>query len=51
MRKCVKADVLILDDFAFRKIDQKESELLYAIVDEWLGSSPVMITSNRPPQD
>jgi DNA replication protein DnaC len=51
MRKCIKTDVLILDDFAFRKIDQKESELLYAIVDERLGSSPVMITSNRPPQD
>jgi DNA replication protein DnaC len=51
LKKCLKVDVLILDDFAFRKIDQKESEILYGIVDERLGRLPIMITSNRPPQD
>lgn len=51
LRKLIKVDVLILDDFAFRKIDQKESELLYAIVDDRIGKLPIMITSNRPPQD
>jgi DNA replication protein DnaC len=51
LKKCIKTDLLILDDFAFRKIDQKEAELLYAIVDERLGTAPVIITSNRPPQD
>lgn len=51
LKKCVNADVLILDDFAFRKIDQKESEILYTLVDERLGRLPVLLTSNRPPQD
>lgn len=51
LKKCVKVDVLILDDFAFRKLDQKESEILYALVDERLGKLPVLITSNRPPHD
>ncbi|MCP4129505.1 MAG: ATP-binding protein [bacterium] len=51
LKKCIKADVLILDDFAFRKIDQKESEMLYTLVDERLGRLPILITSNRPPQD
>jgi len=51
LKKCVNADVLILDDFAFRKIDQKESEILYTLVDERLGRLPILITSNRPPQD
>lgn len=51
LKKCVNADVLILDDFAFRKIDQKESEILYTLVDERLGRLPVLISSNRPPQD
>lgn len=50
-KKCVSIDVLICDDFAFRKLDQKESEILYALVDERLGKLPMLITSNRPPQD
>lgn len=50
-RKCVKADLLILDDFAFRKFDQKESELLYGLADERLGRASTILTSNRPPQD
>lgn len=51
LKKCVTVDLLILDDFAFRKLDQKESECLYAIVDERLGRLPVLMTSNRPPED
>lgn len=50
-RKCLKAQLLILDDFAFRKLDSKESELLYALADERLGRASTIITSNRPPQD
>ena len=49
--KCVKAGLLILDDFAFRKFDQKESELLYGLADERLGRASTILTSNRPPQD
>ena len=51
LKKCISVDLLILDDFAFRKLDQKESECLYAIADERLSRRPVLITSNRPPED
>jgi DNA replication protein DnaC len=50
-KRCIDVDVLILDDFALRRIDQRESEMLYAISDERLGKYPTMLTSNRPPQD
>jgi DNA replication protein DnaC len=51
LRKCLKTQLLILDDFAFRKFDSKESELLYALADERLGRASTVLTSNRPPQD
>jgi len=50
-KKCLKVGLLILDDFAFSKLDQKESEILYALADERLGRASTIITSNRPPQD
>ena len=51
LKKCLKVELLILDDFAFRKFDQKESEMLYALADERLGRTSTILTSNRPPQD
>jgi len=50
-RQCIKVDVLILDDFGFRKLDSKEAELFYALIDERLGNGSTIVTSNRPPQD
>ena len=43
----IKCDLLILDDFAFRKIDQTGSEYLYTIVDGRYGSRAIILTSNR----
>jgi len=51
LKKCLKVELLILDDFAFRKLDQKESELLYTLADQRLGKYSTILTSNRPPQD
>lgn len=51
MKKAISCDLLILDDFAFRKYTQDESELLYTISDERLGKKSTIITSNRPPED
>ena len=51
MKKTIDCDLLILDDFAFRKYTQSESELLYTIADERLGKKSTIITSNRPPED
>ncbi len=50
-KKCLKVELLILDDFAFRKLDSAEAELLYALADERLAQSSTILTSNRPPED
>lgn len=46
-----RVDLFILDDFAFRKIDQAASEWLYEIVDLRYGSRSVILTSNRAMSD
>ena len=51
LRILIKADLLIIDDFAFRKINQKEAELLYTIVDAKYLSKSLIITSNRAISD
>jgi len=51
MKRCIKAGLLILDDFAFRLYTQQETELLYTISDERLSEGSIVITSNRPPED
>lgn len=43
----LKTDLLILDDFAFKKIDQQSAEYLYAIIDARYHSKSILITSNR----
>lgn len=43
----IKCDLLIIDDFAFRKIDQAGSEYLYTVVDSRYGSKATILTSNR----
>lgn len=50
-RKCMKTDLLIIDDFGFKKLDNEETECLYRIVDERLGNRSIIVTSNRPPED
>jgi DNA replication protein DnaC len=47
----VKCDLLIIDDFAFRKIDQPSSEYLYTLVDSRYGSKSMILTSNRAISD
>ena len=51
LKRCLKADLLVLDDFAFRKLDSKEAELLYRLAEERLCQVSTILTSNRPPQD
>lgn len=50
-KKYVNVHLLLLDDFAFRKLDGKEAEVLYALIDERIGTGSTIVTSNRPPQD
>lgn len=49
--KLIKADLIIIDDFGFKKLDQKASEYLYAIVDARYGSKSMILTSNRSMSD
>ena len=51
MKRCLAANLLILDDFAFRAYTQRETELLYTLSDERLNSASIIVTSNRPPED
>lgn len=46
-----KHNLLIIDDFAFRKLDQKQSEYLYAVVDARYGNGSIILTSNRSMSD
>lgn len=50
-RKLAKTDLLIFDDFGFRKMTSREAELFYSLVDERLGKGSMIFTSNRPPED
>jgi DNA replication protein DnaC len=51
LRLAIAVDLLILDDFAFRKLDQKEAEMLYVLAEERVGRASTVLTSNRPPED
>ena len=51
LARAIKVDFLILDDFAFRRLDQKEAELLYVLAEARLGTASTVLTSNRPPED
>jgi DNA replication protein DnaC len=51
LNRCLKVELLILDDFAFRTLDHKEAELLYTLAEERGGRASTILTSNRPPQD
>lgn len=45
------AELLILDDFGFRRYEPNEAEILYSLADARLGVASTIITSNRPPED
>ena len=47
LHRAVSVDLLVLDDFAFRKLDQKEAEMLYVLAEERLGKASTVLTSNR----
>jgi DNA replication protein DnaC len=51
LRLAVSVDLLLLDDFAFRKLDSKEAEMLYVLAEERVGKASTVLTSNRPPED
>jgi DNA replication protein DnaC len=51
MKSLIKADLIVIDDFAFKKIDQKSAEYLYALVDSRYRQKSIILTSNRAMND
>ncbi len=50
-KKYVCANLIILDDFGFRKMTGSEAELFYDLIDSRLGRNSTVVTSNRPISD
>ena len=47
IKNLAKVDLLVIDDFAFKKISQQAAEYLYAIVDGRYMIKSIILTSNR----
>jgi DNA replication protein DnaC len=50
-RRYLKPDLLILDDFAMQEFTASQAEDLYQLIDERVGRSSLIVTSNRSPQE
>ena len=51
LNNLIKCDLLVIDDFAFRRINQQSSEYLYTIVDGRYSVKSIILTSNRAMSD
>jgi DNA replication protein DnaC len=51
MKRLLKIDLLVIDDFGFKTIDQASAERFYAIVDARFRSKSIILTSNRAMTD
>jgi len=51
LKRLLKIDLLVIDDFAFTTIDQQSAERFYALVDGRFRSKSIILTSNRPMSD
>jgi DNA replication protein DnaC len=51
MKKLIKVDLLAIDDFAFKQIDQQTAEFLYTIVEARYMTKSIILTSNRAMAD
>lgn len=47
MKQLIKTDLIIIDDFAFKKLNDRQSEYFYAIVNERYTVKSMILTSNR----
>ena len=47
IKKLAKVDLLVIDDFGFKKINQKSAEYLYNIIDDRFSVKSIILTSNR----
>lgn len=47
MKQLIKTDLIIIDDFAFKKLNDRQSECFYAIVNERYTVKSMILTRNR----
>ena len=51
LRRYLKPDLLIIDDFALKEFTKTQTEDLYKLIDQRYRSSSMIITANRTPKD
>jgi DNA replication protein DnaC len=51
LKPLLKCDLLVIDDFAFKKLTPQTAEYLYMIVDGRYQQKSMMLTSNRAMED
>ncbi len=51
LKRLLRVDLLVIDDFGFKTIDQPSAERLYALVDGRFRSKSLILTSNRAMAD
>ena len=51
LKRLLKTDLMVIDDFAFKTIDQQSAERFYSIVDGRFGQKSIILTSNRAMTD
>ena len=51
LKRLVKIDLLVIDDFGVKKIDQQSAEYFYTIVDARYAAKSIILTSNRAVTD
>lgn len=51
LRRYMKPNLLIIDDFALKEFTKTQAEDLYELIDRRYRSSPMIVTANRSPKD
>lgn len=51
LRRYLKPDLLILDDFALKEFTRTQAEDLYELIDQRYRSGSLLVTANRLPED
>jgi len=51
LERLTKTDLIIVDDFAFKKLNQQQSEYFYTLVNERYQTKSFIFTSNRALSD
>lgn len=51
MRRLIRVDLVILDDFALQPLDATETASVYELIVERAGSGSIVVTSNRDPAE